>query len=206
MLKIGITGGIGSGKSEICKIIEKLGSKVIYADNLAKDILDTDEEVKKRVKKEFGEDIYLSEGCVDRKKLAKLIFNDETLKSNLENIIHPNVIKHIQNIFKKLEGKHKTQLIFLEAALIYESKVNEILDYVIVVYAPEELCIKRVMNRDNTKSANVLSRLKSQMPPEIKISKADFIIHNDENLLKLETNVKFIHNILNKLAEKSNES
>lgn len=101
MLKIGITGGIGSGKSEVCKIIEKLGSKVIYADNLAKDILDTDEEVKKRVKKEFGEDIYLSEGSVDRKKLAKLIFNDETLKSNLENIIHPNVIKHIQNIFKK---------------------------------------------------------------------------------------------------------
>lgn len=206
MLKIGITGGIGSGKSEICKIIEKLGSKVIYADDLAKDVLDNDEGVKKRVKKKFGEDIYLSEGRVDRKKLAKLIFNDESLKLNLEKIVHPNVIKHIQKIFNKLEGKHKTQLIFLEAALIYESRVNEILDYVIVVYAPEELCIKRVMNRDNTKCEDVLSRLKSQMLPEIKISKADFIIHNDEDLSKLETKVKFIHNILNKLAEKSNES
>ncbi len=206
MLRIGITGGIGSGKSEVCKILENLGSIVIYADNIAKYILDNDEIVKRRVKKEFGDDIYLTGGYVNRKKLAKFIFNDESLKFNLEKIIHPKVIKHVQYIFNELERNHKTQLIFLEAALIYESKIDEILDYVVVVHAPEELCIKRVMNRDKTKSEEVLSRLKSQMSPEIKISKADFLIHNDEDLSKLENNVKFIHNILNKIAERPNES
>jgi dephospho-CoA kinase len=201
MLKIGITGGIGSGKTEVCKIIERLGSKVIYADDLAKQILNTDENIKRRVRKEFGEDIYTSAGDIDSKKLAQKIFFDEYLKIKLEKIVHPVVIDRIKTDFQNLEKSSKHSTVFLEAALIFEAGVDSFLDYIIVVNSDEEICINRVMIRDGSRKEDVIQRMKAQIPPAQKIEKADFVIHNNEDKNKLEINVKFIYNLLNQIAK-----
>jgi dephospho-CoA kinase len=201
MLKVGITGGIGTGKSEVCRILEKLGSVIIYADDLAKEILDTDESIKQKVRKTFGEDIYSSDGKLNRKKMARLIFLDESLKVNLEKIVHPVVIQKIIDKFEQLDKSNKQKLAFLEAALIYETGLDEVLDYVIVVDAAEDVCIKRVMQRDNVGKDEVVLRIKAQMPAAEKVGLADFVIHNNNEQRQLETNVKFFHNLLNQMAK-----
>lgn len=201
MLKVGITGGIGTGKSEVCRILEKLGSVIIYADDLAKEILDTDEYIKHKVRKTFGEDLYASDGKLNRKKMARLIFLDENLKIILEKIVHPVVIQQIIEKFKQLGKANKHKLVFLEAALIYETGIDEILDYVIVVDAAEDVCIKRVMQRDDVGEGEVVLRIKAQMPAADKVGLADFVIHNDNEKQKLETNVKFFYNLLNQMAK-----
>lgn len=202
MLKIGITGGIGSGKSEVCKIIEKFGSPILYADDIAKEILFTNEIVKKRIRFEFEEDFYDVDGSIDKKKLAKLIFFDRNLKTKLENIVHPYVIEYIGKQFKKFESSNKYKIIFLEAALIFESGVDELLDYVIAVTADKEKCINRVIERDKTSRDDVLGRINSQLDPQQKAEMADFVIHNDGDLNYLNTNVEFIYRLLLKISEK----
>lgn len=202
MLKIGITGGIGSGKSEVCKIIEKFGSPILYADDIAKEILFTNETVKKRIRFEFEEDLYDIAGSIDKKKLAKLIFFDRNLKTKLENIVHPYVIDHIRKQFKKFESSKEYKVIFLEAALIYESGVDELLDYIIVVTADQEKCINRVIERDKTSRDDVLGRMNSQIDPKQKAEMADFVIHNNGDLSSLNKNVEFIYRLLLKISEK----
>lgn len=201
MLKVGITGGIGTGKSEVCRIFEKLGSVIIYADDLAKEILDTDESIKQKVRKAFGKELYNADGKLNRKKMARLVFLDESLKVNLEKIVHPVVIQQIIEKFKQLEKSNKHKLVFLEAALIYETGIDELLDYVIVVDAAEDVCIKRVMQRDNVGKDEVVLRIKAQMPAAEKVGLADFVIHNNNEKRQLETNVKFFHNLLNQMAK-----
>jgi dephospho-CoA kinase len=201
MLKIGITGGIGSGKSEVCKILEMLGSKVFYADDLAKDILNTDENVKRKVKKEFGGEIYSSDGLINTKRMAKSVFFDEGLKVKLENIIHPIVINNIREEFQRLENASVHLMVFVEAALIYETHVDKIFDYVVVVNASEEHCISRVMSRDDSKKEDVIKRVEAQMSPTRKMERADFVIHNNEDKHKLEEKVVFIFNLLNHIAK-----
>lgn len=202
MLKVGITGGIGTGKSEVCRMLEELGAKVLYADNISKNLLDTEPTIKARVKKVFGEDIYGHDNLLDRKKLAKLIFFDLTLKEKIENIVHPKVVDFVLKVFDKYEKSEKQKVVFLEAALIYEAEVDKILDYVIVIDAPEDICIQRVVKRDMSNSDAVISRIKSQMEPEKKVKMADFVIKNYGDINKLETNVKFLYKLLNQIADK----
>lgn len=205
MLKVGITGGIGTGKSEVCKIIEDLGSPVLYADDVAKELLNTNPKIKSYVKKIFGDQIYNSQGKVDKKLLAKKIFFDENLKIQLENIVHPIVIKHIQDQFKKIQEGSDKSLAFVEAALIFETNFNKYLDYTITVVSDIENCIKRVMERDNVQREDVLSRMKNQMDPQKKAMLADFVIYNNSTLDELKKNVTFIYNLLRKIADRSYE-
>lgn len=202
MLKVGITGGIGSGKSEVCKIIEKFGNPILYSDDIAKEILFTNEIVKNRIRFEFEEDIYGVDGAIDKKKLAKLIFFDKNLKTKLENIVHPYVIDYVRKQFKKIESSKEYKIIFLEAALIYESGVDELLDYVVVVAADQEKCINRVIERDQVNRDDVLGRINSQMDPKQKTELADFVIHNDGDISSLIRNVEFIYKLLLKISEK----
>lgn len=205
MLKIGITGGIGTGKSEVCKILEQLGAYVLYADDLAKDLLDSNPNVRAQVKKIFGDQIFNNQGKVDKKLLAKKIFFDENLKTQLENIIHPIVIEHILNQFKNIQENSNKPLAFVEAALIFEANFNQYLDYTIVVDSDIENCIARVMKRDNVQKEDVLSRIKNQMDPKKKLMLADFIIRNNSTLDELKKNVTFIYTLLTKIANKSHE-
>ncbi len=206
MLKIGITGGIGTGKSEVCKILEELGAPVLYADVIAKNLLDTDENIKSEIKKLFGVDIYDHNNKINRKLLAKKIFLNDDYKNKLENIVHPVVTNSILKIFKNLEVKKDTPLIFVEAALIYETGFNKNLDYTIVINSDIETCINRVMKRDNVSRDDVINRIKSQIHQKKKVELADFVIHNNSTIEDLKKNVKFIFDLLMKIKANKHES
>lgn len=200
ILTIGVTGGIGSGKTTVCKFFEELGAKVIYADELAKKIMEEDENLKKKIKKIFGEEAYIGEK-LNRKFIADIIFSDEIKKRKLESLVHPAVIKKIISEFKKIAKEKKYDLVIVEAALIFESGFDNELDYVVVVDADEEIKIKRIMERDNCSREEVLKRMKMQMDPAKKRELADIVIQNDGDIEMLKDRVKFLYSLFQKISK-----
>ena len=179
MMKIGITGGIGSGKTTVCRIFETLGIPVFYADEESKNILFTDSSVLKQVREVFGDEVF-SDGIPDRRKLATIVFSNPEKLRQLNSILHSAVF---QQFDKWILEKKDSSYILLEAALIYETGREKFLDQVIVVSAPEEIRIKRIRMRDKISEADVKARIRQQDSQESKEQKADFIIENDENQL-----------------------
>ncbi len=180
MLKIGITGGIGSGKSVVCEIFKQLGTPVFDSDTEAKKLLGTPEIIN-FYKNEFGDKVFTNK-ILDKQKIATLIFNDEQALLKVNNFIHPKVI----GLFLEWSAKQKkNKYIINEAALLFESKAFKMLDFTVLVIAPEELRIKRIIARDNANEKVVLQRIRSQMPDEEKKKLASFIIYNDEKSLLL---------------------
>ncbi len=176
-LKIGLTGGIGSGKSTVAKLFEVFGVPVYYADLAAKRLLNEDEGLIASIRKLFGEAAYV-EGKINRKYLASIVFNDPLKLAQLNALVHPVTIAD----GNKWLNEQQTPYAIKEAALIFESKVNSYLDYVIGVYAPMPLRIQRAMKRDQITSEDVLARMKRQMDEEEKMRLCDFIITNDESV------------------------
>ncbi|MFL9484136.1 dephospho-CoA kinase [Chitinophagaceae bacterium LWZ2-11] len=174
MLKIGITGGIGSGKSTISRIFKTFGIPVFDADSVAKNIMQEDEVLKQQVKETFGDESY-KEGKLDRKYLANIVFNDAHQLELLNSIVHPATIRAATN-WMKLQ---KTDYVIKEAALLFEAGSAGDLDYVIGVYAPQYVRIKRVMSRDNISREDVLARMNKQIDEELKMKLCDFVIVND---------------------------
>ena len=190
--KIGITGGIGTGKTSACKLFEQLDIPVFYADYEAKWLMMNKAEIKSELISLFGEQAYL-DGELNRGFLAQKIFSDATLKSKMEQIIHPAVALH----FKEWADKHKDkQYVLKEAALIYETRGEQKLDAVIVVHADEQIRIQRVMSRDQSTEAQVQDRIKNQMDQMIKVKKADFLIENNDDLAALKTAVTEAHHTI----------
>jgi dephospho-CoA kinase len=191
MLKIGITGGIGSGKSTICKIFSALKIPVYNADIAAAILTHKSLEVKTQMISAFGEDIY-EDGYLNRKKLAGIIFQDKSELEKVNSIIHPAV----KIDYEKWVIINKSEFYTIkEAAILFESGANKQVDKVITVFAPIDLRIKRVILRENISEAEVLKRINSQMPEEEKLQKSDFIIYNDESQSVVFQVLK-IHNIL----------
>ncbi|MCB0521637.1 MAG: dephospho-CoA kinase [Saprospiraceae bacterium] len=192
-LKIGITGGIGSGKTTVSKIFEILGIPVYYADNRAKSIMEQEGEVKNRINRLFGKEAYFQNGGLNRKYIAGVVFQDKTKLEKLNAIVHPAVIKDGEAWFAE---QHGTPYCLKEAALLIESGSYKTLDALIVVTAPQPLRIERVMKRDGLKKTDVIARLKSQGPEEEKLRLADFVIQNDgsQSLIKqvLETHQQIV--------------
>jgi dephospho-CoA kinase len=178
MLKVGVTGGIGSGKSTVCKIFESLGIPVFRADDEGRRLLDEDEEVKKKVAGLFGDKVIVN-GKPDRKQIASLVFNDAQKLQQLNAIIHPKVRESL----KTWAAKQSSPWVIEEAAIIFESGIDKNLDAVIVVSAPEELRIQRVMARDGVTEASVRERIKNQISEEERRKRADYIIENDNTQL-----------------------
>jgi dephospho-CoA kinase len=176
MLKIGVTGGIGSGKSTVCKIFEQLGIPVYYADLRARELMNTGKDLVKALKKEFGDDIYSSDGLLNRPLLASRVFGDNRKVEKLNALVHPAVKDDFNKWASEQTG---VPYIIKEAALMYESESYKGLDYVITVSAPKETRIKRVMDRDNTKRADTLKRMASQLSEKERLDRADFVIKND---------------------------
>jgi len=191
MLKVGITGGIGSGKTTVCQIFEKLGVPVYYADQRAKELMEDDRELCAEIKKEFGDDIYDAEGKLDRKKLAEIVFSDEKKLVTLNGLVHPAVFKDNQSWNEVLEKKGYPYTL-REAALLVETGSYRLLNKLIVVSGPEEDRIARVMARDGSTREQVLARIKAQMPEEQKVKYADYIIYNDR-IMDLVPEVTKIH-------------
>ncbi len=175
MLKIGVTGNIGSGKSQICRIFELLGIPVYYADERAKSLMTSDAELVKAIKALIGEAAYFSDGSLNRQLISQLVFNDKKLLENLNNLVHPAVGR---DFYSWSEVQHSAYVV-KEAALLFESGSYRELDAVIMVLAPEQLRIKRVIARDGVTEEQVLMRLRNQMEESIKKSMADHTVTND---------------------------
>ena len=174
MLKVGITGGIGSGKSTVCKIFESLGIPVFRADDESRRLLSEDAEVKKQVVSLLGKEVII-QGKPDRKKISELVFNDPEKLRALNAIIHPRVRDGVALWAKQ----QRSAWVIEEAAILFESGAYKNLDAVIVVSAPEEERIKRVVNRDGLTETLVRERIKNQITEEERRKRADFIIEND---------------------------
>jgi len=178
MIKIGLTGGIGSGKTTVAKIFELLGIPVYYADDAAKRIMNEDEELKTAIQKQFGKDAYDNEG-LNRTFLSAKVFTDPSRLEILNSLVHPATIGDAA----KWMSQQKTSYTIKEAALIFESGSAEHLDYVIGVYAPTHLRIKRAMERNHLSHEEVTQRINKQLDENIKMKLCDFVIYNDEQHL-----------------------
>lgn len=173
-LKIGITGGIGSGKTTVARIFEVLGIPVYYADDAAKRIMNEDPVLKAEIVKNFGEQSYI-DGKLNREYLASIVFNDKKKLSVLNGLVHPATIRNSVQWMKC----QTTPYAIREAALIFESGVQGQLDFVIGVSAPLEMRIDRAMQRDNLTRQQVLDRMDRQINETIKMRLCDFVIVND---------------------------
>jgi dephospho-CoA kinase len=195
MLKVGLTGGIGSGKSTVARIFEVFGIPVYYADNASKRLMNEDEELKSKVISVFGKDAY-PDNVLDRKYLSELVFNDSEKVNLLNSLVHPATIKDALQWMQI----QKAPYVIKEAALIFESGSNKDLDYIIGVKAPVELRIKRTMARDNISDEQVKARMNIQMDEESKIRLCHYVIVNDEEQM-LIPQVLALHERFLKLSE-----
>lgn len=178
VLQIGITGGIASGKSLICKMFNCLGVPSYDADSRAKRLMTTDGILVEAIKKEFGSLSYHSDGRLNRGFIRSIVFNDEKKLQTLNSLVHPRVATDYTEWVKS----HAQQpYVIREAALLFESGSAKLQDKVIVVSAPEDLRIARVLKRDPQRSENEIKNIiKSQMSEEEKLKRADFVIFNDD--------------------------
>jgi dephospho-CoA kinase len=199
MLKIGLTGGLGSGKSTIAKIFEVLGIPVYYADIEAKRIMNSDCQLKSEIVKHFGEQAYVDDQ-LNRPYLASIVFDNKEKLSLLNSLVHPATIRDS----KEWINRQTTPYAIKEAALIFESGSQEYLDYVIGVSAPAHLRIQRAMHRDNLSRGQVQQRMSKQIEEVIKMHLCDFVIYNDE-VKPVIPQVLELHKKLSALAKKSSE-
>ena len=179
---IGITGGIGSGKTTVCKVFRLLGAPVFEADAVAKKLYDSDDELRSGLIQLFGESIYDTEGFLNRKKLASLIFNNDNHLENVNRLVHPAVRKAYQQWLK--EHLNKPYIIH-EAAILFESGFYKMMNFTILVTAGQEQRIERVVKRDGVSRQMVLQRMGKQWSEEKKAKLADIVLLNDNKNLIL---------------------
>ena len=178
MLKIGLTGGIGSGKTTVAQVFELLGIPVYYADAASRRLYHTDPELMQQIKSNFGEDMY-EHNQLNREKMAAVVFSDPEKLELLNRLVHPPTIRDAEKWMKE----QNTHYIIKEAALLFESGSAAGLDYIIGVQAPVHLRIKRVMDRDGVSREEVQRRMNRQIDDNIKMRLCDFVIRNDEQEL-----------------------
>ncbi|MDI1355607.1 MAG: dephospho-CoA kinase [bacterium] len=191
-MTIGLTGGIGSGKSVVSKLLEIMGCAVFNSDEAAKDIY-LNADVKEKVIALLGADSYNEKGGIERRVISSKIFNDTLLLHQLNGIIHP-AVKEKMRQFAEL---HAGKIIVKETALLFETHLDKEVDKIIVVTADEEQRVKRVMERDGLSEADVLLRIKKQLPQEEKVERADFVITNNEKELLIPQVVKVYEKLKN---------
>ncbi len=198
-LRVGVTGGIGSGKSTVCNLFARLGRTVLSADAIARSLTDSSEDIKASLRKAFGDGVFRPDGLVDRKALAACVFNNRRRLQTLNAIIHPHVFRSIEQTLRQLPSTQKRPYVIIEAALIFESGMDDQLDYVVVVSADEEVRIDRVMKRDGVSRDEVLARMQSQMNVEQALRRADFVLQNDGAEADLAHTVAFLDSLLKRL-------
>ena len=175
MKKIGLTGGIGVGKTFVTAIFERMGYSIFSSDYVAKKIMKTSSEIKDIVVRYFGDEIY-KDGFLQKEKLAKIIFSDPNKLNILNKLVHP----FVELEFNKWCDKQNSVFVIKETAILFESGTNKNLDNVICVTAPLELRIERVMQRDKCTKESVMERINNQMSQDKKEQLSDFVILNDE--------------------------
>jgi len=180
MLKIGITGNIGSGKTTVSRLFELLGIPVFYADDAAKNIMVTDPLLISQIREAFGDESYFADGTLNRKHIAGIVFNDQQRLAQLNSLTHPAVFRAFDKWAALIDD---APYIVKEAALLFESSSYKMCHRSVMVTAPLEIRVKRVMQRDGITRAEVESRNARQFTEEKKISLADYIVKNDDTEL-----------------------
>jgi len=193
MLKVGITGGIGSGKTTACRLFQQLGVPVYYADDRAKWLQNNEPSLMSEIKEIFGTNIYIN-GELNKVELGKIVFSDKKKLEALNAIVHPVVFKDAAE-WQEKQQKTAVAYTLKEAALLFETGSYKTLDKIIVVSAPLELRIERVMSRDKLSREEVIKRINSQMPQEEKEKMADFVLNN-LSLQDLEREVLNLHHLI----------
>lgn len=199
MLKVGITGGIGSGKTVVCQVFETLGIPVFNADAAAKFLMEHDVALIKQIKLLFGEEVY-EENKLKREKLAAIIFQNEEKRHALNAVVHPATIEYGEKWMEQQTAPYALK----EAAILFESGSHKGLDKIIGVYAPQEIRIQRAMQRDGATREKIESRIATQMNEEEKMKLCDFVIENDgktaiiPQVLNIHKQLVNIHTHINK--------
>tara|TARA_B100001113_G_scaffold175582_1_gene143864 strand:+ start:3434 stop:4012 length:579 start_codon:yes stop_codon:yes gene_type:complete len=188
MKKVAVTGGIGAGKTTVSNLFEKIGIPVFNSDEIAKELMHNDKQLKSDIIKAFGNESYINNE-LNRAYLSDIVFNDETLLNKINSIVHPQVGKEFNQWLLNQQSKY----IIYESAIIFENNSEDLFDKIICVIAPEEDVISRVMKRNSFSRDKVISIISNQLPDQVKINKADYIIENI-NKSDLTDRVLEIHN------------
>lgn len=191
VIKLGITGGIGSGKTTVCRVFSSLGIPVFSADTDAKEIMETDDSVIGRINSIAGRNLYVN-GNLDRLGLASLIFNNHSLLEKVNLLVHPIVGDH----FRKWASEQNAPYLIMEAAILFESGVSKQVDRVASVIAPVEERVNRVIQRNNLSREQILERMQNQMDDDSLIKLSDYVIHNSENDMIIPAILKIHEDIL----------
>ena len=200
MIKVGLTGGIGSGKTTVANYFIELGVPIYFADNEAKKLMNSSTDIKNKLIREFGEKTYKN-GELNRKYLASIVFHDTSKLNIINGIVHPAVANH----FAKWIKKQKSNYIIQENAILFENNTSSIFDYIITVTASIDVKIERILKRDSGSKNDILSRMKNQWDDVKKIGLSDFVIHNID-LADTKKQVGQIHKKLLKIAISKNNS
>lgn len=179
MIKVGLTGNFGMGKSTVAELFKKLGAHVINTDKIVHNLLEEDE-VKKEIKRLFGEEVFKN-GKVDKKYIANIVFENPLMRVYLENILHPRVFKKLDEIINSIPLKGEPTIVIVEAPIIFERGYQNKFDLIITVFTDEEIAIERLKKR-GIPPEETIKRLKSQFPIEMKKSKSDYIIDNSGSI------------------------
>lgn len=192
-LKVAVTGNIGSGKSSFCKLLEEMNYTVIKADEMAKDLMANDPNIKSQIIKQFGSSAYTKEG-LNKSYLAEKIFSNEDNLLRMNLIVHPAVVKKVEQLMK--ESLKKADIAFHEAALIYEADIEEMFDVVVLITADYKVRLKRKQQSDNYSEAEFAKRNSNQIPDDEKIKRADFVFENNGTLDELKTKAQLLITVL----------
>ena len=196
-IKIAVTGGIGSGKSIFCKFLSELNIPVINVDNVSKDLLENDKEIREKIIKEFGTQSYNGQKA-DKKYLAEKVFIKQENVLKINSIIHPKVIKKVNILADEILKEN--DIAAAEAALIYEADMEKYFDYVVLVTADEEVRMKRKIKLENYSEEQFKKRNENQIPDSEKSKRADFIFENNNGLAELKGKTFLLKNILTGLT------
>jgi len=193
-LIVGLTGGIVVGKSTVASMFKDLGAKIIDADKLGHSVILPHRPAWEKIIRLFGKDFLRNDLTIDREKLGKIVFTNQTLLKKLNEITHPEIIKLIKKEINLTINKTQNQekILIIDAALIYEAKIDRLMDKIIVVYIDEEEQIKRLIKRNNLSKEEALQRIKSQMPMKEKVKMADYMVNNSNSLDETKKQVEEI--------------
>ena len=191
-LIVGLTGGIVGGKSTVASMFKDLGAKIVDADKLGHSVILPNKPAWKKIIKIFGKDILQNDLTIDRKKLGKIVFTNQTLLKKLNEITHPEITKMIKKEIDSAKNNTHNQekVLIIDAALIYEAKIDRFMDKIIVVYIDKDEQIKRLIKRNNLSKDEALQRVRSQIPIEEKAKVADYLIDNSNSLNKTREQVE----------------
>jgi dephospho-CoA kinase len=194
VLKLGVTGGIGSGKTSVCKVFTVLGIPVFSADRVARDLMENDREIISKINSITGRDMYPG-GNLDRISLASIIFNNHALLEKVNALVHPVVFRH----FARWEKIQEAPYVIMEAAILFESGASKLVDKIAAIVTPEEERLSRVTLRSRLSRHQVMERMKNQLDDESRIKLSDYVIYNSENDMIIPAILRIHEDILKNL-------